>query len=169
MKFFGFGRKVAAEEEDVKGYWRGKFELWPNQTPQVTPPDQRVWENPDPRIQWALDTLDPPGPRENQESHWSRWGWQTFGFWAGVSATFLQAKEKRLGNHRLLGLKLLCGGFGALMGEFYYKRNKRVALEEMAAAKHYIMLHPERFIEPEAMKLGDKRYFHGWNPKRTPG
>merc|ERR1712214_78269 len=28
---------------------------------EVTPPDERIWENPDPRIQWALDILEPPG------------------------------------------------------------------------------------------------------------
>ena len=29
--------------------------------PKETPPEKRIWENPDPRIQWALDILEPPG------------------------------------------------------------------------------------------------------------
>ena len=29
--------------------------------PKETPPEKRIWEDPDPRIQWALDILEPKG------------------------------------------------------------------------------------------------------------
>lgn len=32
----------------------------------------------------------------------------------------------------------------------------------MAICRHYIMLHPERFPEPEMKKFGDKEVFYTW-------
>ena len=34
--------------------------------------------------------------------------------------------------------------------------------EEIAVLKHYVMLHPEKFPEPEAKKYGDKEVFLEW-------
>ena len=42
-----------------------------------------------------------------------------------------------------------------------------VGQEEDRVIKHYIMTHPEKFIEPERIKYGDKRVFLDWSPARN--
>jgi hypothetical protein len=42
----------------------------------------------------------------------------------------------------------------------------RKKTEEMAILEHYIRLHPERFIEPETKKYGDKCVFFEWRRAR---
>ena len=39
--------------------------------------------------------------------------------------------------------------------------------DEHRVIKHYIMTHPDKFIEPERIKYGDKRVFLAWDPKRN--
>ena len=39
--------------------------------------------------------------------------------------------------------------------------------DEDRVIKHYIMTHPDKFIEPERIKYGDKRVFLDWDPKRN--
>jgi hypothetical protein len=38
--------------------------------------------------------------------------------------------------------------------------------QEMAILEHYIRLHPDRFIEPETKKYGDKCVFYEWRRLR---
>ena len=38
--------------------------------------------------------------------------------------------------------------------------------QEMAILEHYIRLHPERFIEPETKKYGDKCVLYEWRRLR---
>ena len=42
-----------------------------------------------------------------------------------------------------------------------------VGQDEDRVIKHYIMTHPEKFIEPERIKYGDKRVFLDWAPARN--
>ena len=42
-----------------------------------------------------------------------------------------------------------------------------VEQDEDRVIKHYIMTHPEKFIEPERIKYADKRVFLPWSPKRN--
>ena len=128
--------------------------------PETTPSEERVWENPDPRIQWALDILEPPGGE--MRSLASRiappLGGAIFGF--GFVATRNYVRKIPLRSNILGYAALTLGGFlGGDMIERYL-REKRA--ENLAIYKHYIMLHPERFPEPEKMKIGDKRVFYSW-------
>ena len=58
---------------------------------------------------------------------------------------------------------------GVYIGERFRSAVLDYKAEELATVKHYIMLHPERFPEPEHMKYGDKRVFYPWMPNRRPG
>merc|ERR1712203_80735 len=57
---------------------------------------------------------------------------------------------------------------GVLTGEYIRARILRYNTEELAITKHYLMLHPEKFPEPEHMKYGDKRVFYPWLVWRRP-
>ena len=48
--------------------------------PKETPPEKRIWEDPDPRVQWALDILEPPGKYgQPPEKIQHRFGFPIFG------------------------------------------------------------------------------------------
>ena len=130
----------------------------------ITPPDERIWENPDPRIQWALDILEPPGGEI--QSLVSRGLLPSTGAFLGFFGVIGYNFQKKLPIKSNLAAYVGLTCLGAFVGEkshAYYREKKA---DQIAAAKHYIMLHPERFPEPEKMKLGDKRVFHRWNPQR---
>ena len=42
-----------------------------------------------------------------------------------------------------------------------------VRQDEVRVAKHYIMTHPEKFVQPERIKFGDRRCFLDWTPCRN--
>jgi len=60
-------------------------------------------------------------------------------------------------------------GLGITVGEYVRYKLYEYKAEELATIKYYIMLHPEKFPEPEPMKYGDKRVFYPWIPNRRPG
>ena len=131
---------------------------------EVTPPEERVWENPDPRIQWALDILEPPGGEI--KSLVSRVllpiGGAFTGFLGVLTVNYMRKQPVRSNLVSYVGLTCL-GFFG---GEKMENWGRKREAEKIAACKHYIMLHPDRFPEPEKIKLGDKRFFHAWKPLR---
>ena len=53
-------------------------------TPKTTPPEKQIWNDPDPKIQWALDILEPPGGGY-QESIAKRLFFPGFGLVTGFS------------------------------------------------------------------------------------
>ncbi len=55
---------------------------------------------------------------------------------------------------------------GAAIGETIHRKLVDYKKEERDVMRHYIMLHPDRFPEPEHITYGDKRYFYPWNPHR---
>ena len=44
---------------------------------------------------------------------------------------------------------------------------RSVPQNEVRVAKHYIMTHPDKFIQPERIKYGDRRVFLNWEPCRN--
>jgi len=138
--------------------------------PKETPPEKRIWEDPDPRIHWALDILEPKGKyAEPPERLVSRFAYPFGGFCMGAGL---------IGGSnimRKLPLKSNIVGYAVMscLGLYIGERARSVILdykiEELATIKHYIMLHPEKFPEPEHMKYGDKRVFYPWMPNRRPG
>ncbi|XP_013780916.1 NADH dehydrogenase [ubiquinone] 1 subunit C2-like [Limulus polyphemus] len=55
-------------------------------------------------------------------------------------------------------------GTGAVLGEMFYNRQKRITAERDAVIRHYIQLHPEDFPELEPKKY--KEIFEPWLPIR---
>lgn len=131
---------------------------------EVTPPDERIWENPDPRIQWALDILEPPGGEI--KSLVSRVMLPSSGAFLGFIGVMTFNFQRKIPVKSNLAAYVLLTGLGGFGGEKMHAIYRQKKADQIAAAKHYIMLHPERFPEPEKMKLGDKRVFYRWNPLR---
>ena len=131
---------------------------------EVTPPDERIWENPDPRIQWALDILEPPGGEI--KSLVSRVILPSSGAFLGFIGVMTFNFQRKIPVKSNLAAYVLLTGLGGFGGEKMHAIYRQKKADQIAAAKHYIMLHPERFPEPEKMKLGDKRVFYRWNPLR---
>merc|ERR1712142_1254204 len=126
--------------------------------------DRPVWEDPDPRVQWALDLFDNQGyettPYRNIFFLPSMLGC------AAASAQIFN--NVRYFRPLTAGMPITAGLFAAGVGVgvwFNEYRAKRDA-EMMAVAKHYIMLHPDRFPEPEMKKFGDKCVFIPWRVNR---
>jgi len=135
--------------------------------PKTTPPEKQVWNDPDPGIQWALDILEPPGGGY-QEKIFNRLCYPFMGLVAGVgtiaSSNIMRKIPLKANLMGYLGL----GFVGVYTGEYVRHRVLSYKAEELATVKHYIMLHPEKFPEPEPMKYGDKKVFYPWLPNRRP-
>ena len=129
--------------------------------PETSAPEDRIWEKDvDPRIKWALDILEPAIPEK--EGLWDRSMWPGLGVLIGFGGSCIHNITKRrpmMGN--ALQLAAYVAVFG-LIGEKAREWGKKKNAEDIAMVKHYIMLHPERFPEPERVKIGDKRVFYNW-------
>ena len=143
------------------------MKLYDQLIPKTTPPEKQIWNDPDPRIQWALDILEPPGGNM-PESIIHRFSYPFIGFWSGVGAVAFSNMKRRIPmTSNLFGFAALAT-LGTLTGEYIRARILRYNTEELAITKHYLMLHPEKFPEPEHMKYGDKRVFYPWVVWRRP-
>ena len=133
--------------------------------PETSAPEDRIWEkDPDPRIKWALDILEPAIPEK--EGLWDRAMWPGLGVTIGAVGSCLYNITRRrpmMGNALQLAASVAVFGF---IGEKARQWGKQKNAEDIAMVKHYIMLHPERFPEPERVKLGDKRVFYPWPAHR---
>merc|ERR1712029_1311887 len=89
---------------------------------EVTPPDERIWENPDPRIQWALDILEPPGGEIKSLVS----GVMTFNF------------QRKIPVKSNLAAYVLLTGLGGFGGEKMHAIYRQKKADQIAAAKHYI-------------------------------
>ena len=124
--------------------------------------DRRVWENPDPRIKWALDIFDHSQIPEAQQ-FMDKWTyWVTIG--AAGAWGFVQNMRRRPLYANIIPGALFVGATYLLCTSAWHIRRER-AEQRAAAAMHYIMLHPDRFPEPEYKKFGDKEVFLCWNPR----
>ncbi len=122
------------------------------------------WDDPDPRIQWALDELDFGSTEPTTiigyhypvavgtfigATFWPLTNWiARRPLWAGLQVT----------------AALTLGGFlgGRWYGNYRASRNA----EEVAVMKHYIMTHPDKFPQPERKTFGDKVVFLPWRCRR---
>ena len=133
--------------------------------PEITPESRRVWEDPDPRVKWALDILDPKRDYM-RESLFGRLMFPALGGAAGFFTVAANNKMFRLPRRANIFGYIAVTAFGFWAGESLRKYQLNFKSEELAVIKHYIMLHPDRFPEPEPMKIGDKRNFYEWLPNR---
>jgi len=138
--------------------------------PKETPPEKRIWENPDPRIQWALDILEPQGKYgQPPERIFNRFCYPFGGAALGAGIVALNNIFRKIPvKSNIVGYAVMSLG-GVYLGEYARHRILEYKAQELATVKHYIMLHPEKFPEPELMKYGDKKVFYPWQPIRRPG
>ena len=107
---------------------------------------EKIWENPDPRIKWALDILDFEGTEPTTMLDYYFWpavlgaGGVVAGF--GHNLYFRRPMISALPYSLTMAcLSWFAGGFGR---DYMAKKHA----ERRAVMEHYIMLHPERFPEP---------------------
>ena len=136
----------------------------PSKAPYETPPEDRLWENPDPKIKWALDILDDEG--FSQESIMQRGVYPLAGAGGGFLASVMQNRLYRRPLFANLPMYALTIGLGVIGCEAIRKWQIHQAREEDALTRHYIMLHPEKFPEPEMKKFGDKEVMWEYTPVR---
>ena len=128
--------------------------------PETTPPDKRVWEDPDPKIKWALDILEPPGGE--QMTLMSRIAMPFIGGFGGFVGILGHNYFRRIPLRSNIFGYVALTALGVLIGEKATDYSRQQRALEIAMVKHYIMLHPDRFPEPEKMKIGDKKVFYSW-------
>ena len=121
--------------------------------------EDKIWEKPDPRIKWALDILDPKGNEENFINYFWYPGLFASAFGVSYPLSNLMGKRPWFAS---LHLTAAMTAFGWVAG--VYTRNYWMDknAEEIAVCKHYLMLHPEKFPEPEKKKWGDKEVLLEW-------
>ena len=122
--------------------------------------EENIWEKPDPRIKWALDILDDHG---YERTTIAGYYWYPALFGGGLGAGFpfknlLLKRPMHTGIHITAGLAV--GGW--LFGCWFRNHLAEKNANEIAVIKHYLMLHPEKFPEPEKKKFGDREVFLDW-------
>merc|ERR1711974_581236 len=119
--------------------------------------DRNVWDEPDPRVKWALDILDDQGfetiPYSKRFSFPAMFG--AIGVGLGAALNLAANKPLRASMPRTI---FFAGAFTGIGWAWMVYRARRQANNE-AVARHYIMLHPDRFPEPEMLKLETKEFF----------
>jgi len=122
--------------------------------------DRNLWDEPDPRVKWALDLLDNQGyetvPMMKRFTLPTALG--AVGAGVGLMMNLSANKPMRAGLPRTFAL--FATGFGVAWWHAGYRARRQAETE--AVARHYIMLHPDRFPEPEMLKYGDKRVLLPW-------
>ena len=125
---------------------------------------EKIWENPDPRIKWALDLLGDDGYERTPVGSYI---WYPSIFAATIGAghplkNWTLRRPMWSGLH--ITLPLIAAGW--CLGVLFRERQAKKNADEEAVLRHYIMLHPEKFPEPELKKFGDRQVFLNWNPNR---
>lgn len=126
--------------------------------------DRAVWEEPDPRVKWALDLFDDQG---YETLMWHRQyiaPASAGGF--GLISSIGYNMSVNLPVRARIPIHAASFAFGWGVASFFMSRRAQRRAEQEAAAKHYIMLHPDRFPEPEMIKFGDKRCVLPWKINR---
>ena len=122
--------------------------------------EEKIWENPDPRVKWALDILDDQGSEETPiiSYFWA----PLLGLASGGGGNLMRNWVLRRPQHTAIHLTITGAAIGWLAGVWWRNRLARKNADDMAVIKHYLMLHPEKFPEPERKKFGDKEVFLEW-------
>ncbi len=138
--------------------------FWPS-SPGASPPEDRIWEKePDPRIKWALDLMDDEGYKQETLLH--RLLWPATGLVQGVlGCRFLNGMGRKP-----FYANIPFQTFLIVSSLAFWEGLRKIAIhrgiENDALTRHYIMLHPEKFPEPEMKKFGDKEVMWEWSPHR---
>jgi len=122
--------------------------------------EEKIWEKPDPRVKWALDILD-DGEYERTPLHGFFW-YPALGLFTGAGGNLMTNWVYRRPAHTAIHLTIFGAAIGWLAGVAFRNRLERKNATDLAAIKHYLMLHPEKFPEPEKKKFGDKEIFLEW-------
>ena len=122
--------------------------------------DEKIWEKPDQRIQWALDILDDGGYEQTPIVSYF-WYPVLFGSSMGLGNPIRNMLYRRPMN-TALHLTIAGAATGWFFGCWWRNRLARKNADELAVIRHYMMLHPEKFPEPEKKKFGDKEVFLEW-------
>lgn len=126
--------------------------------------DKKIWEDPDPRVQWALKILDDEGFKESaltSDIFYPLLGLSTF-----TAASLVRNMSMRAPLGTSLHITLGLAAVGLLGGIKFRDVVSQRRADSLAVCKHYIMLHPEKFPEPERKKFGDREVFLSWRPNR---
>ncbi len=122
------------------------------------------WDDPDPRVKWALDEFDygetEPSTFIGYHSY-SVAGAVFFGSLMPVSNLFF-----RRPLYSGLPVTAAMTVLGVMVGRWGRNYRAERHAEELAVIKHYIMTHPEKFPEPERKKFGDRVVFLPWRCAR---
>ena len=123
--------------------------------------EEKIWEKPDPRIKWALDLLD--GNEGYEQGGIINYFFypSLFGGVMGLSNVFRNIALRRP-THTAVHISVFMAVGGWLAGVAFRNRLEQKNVNDLAAIKHYLMLHPEKFPEPEKKKFGDKEVFLEW-------
>ena len=122
--------------------------------------NEKIWENPDPRIKWALDILD-DGPYERTGITQYFW-YPGLGGFLGGAANICQNYIGKRPAHLSMHVTIFGAVAGWVAGVWLRDRLSKKNATEIAVLKHYMMLHPEKFPEPEKKKFGDREVFLEW-------
>merc|ERR1711976_960469 len=118
------------------------------------------WDEPDERVKWAIDLFDRQGVEYTS----------VLGYYlphmtlTTIGAAIFLARNK-LGRKPLyagLPFTLAAMGVGFLAGHQFRQWRSKLDREDIATMQHYIMSHPERFIEPERKKYGEACVLLPW-------
>jgi hypothetical protein len=122
--------------------------------------EEKIWENPDPRVKWALDILD-DGAYERTPIFGYFWYPGLFAALGGGGNLMRNWMVKRP-QHAAVHITVFGATLGWLGGVWWRNRISQKNANDVATIKHYLMLHPEKFPEPEKKKFGDKEVFLEW-------
>jgi len=126
----------------------------------MTSSEEKIWEKPDPRIKWAFDILD-DGQYERTPIIGQFW-------YPALAATLIGAGNlvrnaaHRRPYHTAMHMTVFGAVGGWLLGVWFRNRLSQKNGTEIQVLKHYMMLHPEKFPEPEKKKFGDREVFLEW-------
>lgn len=127
--------------------------------------DKKEWQEVDPRVEWAMKVFDWGEIEPNNMLTY--YAVPFLGGFFGTSGCIIRnhfyARPLWAGAPFTLGMGV-AGFFGFKAWRDWKARRMQ---DEHRVIKHYIMTHPDKFIEPERIKYGDKRVFLAWDPKRN--
>jgi len=116
----------------------------------------------DPRVQWCMDIMDQEG--HNFEAELDRMMAPFFLAGLPFSTTSLYNVSRRIPIKTNLLYCVAAAPFGYFLGTKFRDWRYAINKENMAIYKHYILTHPERFIEPKRVKYID--LIEPFQPKR---
>lgn len=122
------------------------------------------WEGIDPRVQWAFDLYDMQGAETISivDNYLGPGVMGAAGAGFNIVNNLLQRKPVKAG----IQWTILGGLIGAWVGVLGRDYNAERRQKRIQTTLHYVMLHPDRFPQPERKKYGDKNVLYDWHPVR---